>query len=104
MLKPSAVLGAALLMLAGCGGSSNADKVALVAKSEVQTRSGSCARVRDDAISGRVVTLYDCTMKDVAPQHRVARFFTDPTQHFCFAYANNTAVNVSQRFGLRCGR
>jgi hypothetical protein len=103
--KGAAVVVAAftlIVLLGGCGGhSGDANKVALIARSWSHAKGGSCSKVRAAALSGRIVTLYSCTMTDVPPQYRIAGSFDNPTQHYCFAFANDAGLRVEQ-FGSRC--
>jgi hypothetical protein len=89
--------------LAGCGGSGDAAKVSLIARSDAHAKSASCKSFGDGAIGGQVVTLYHCTVTDVPPQYRREGHFAESTQHYCFGYANGRGVDVSVRYGPRCG-
>jgi hypothetical protein len=92
-------------LLVGCGGSSDPDagQVALIAQDWAHSGPGKCTKVRDAGLSGRVVTLYDCRMEDVdEPQHRLMDHFTETTQHYCFAFANDSAIEMTERFGVAC--
>jgi hypothetical protein len=102
-MRRAILLGLSILPLTACGGSGDAGKVAVIARSESHAKGGTCGKVRDDALNGRVVALYSCTLTGVPVQDRVEGSFDTPTQHFCFAYANSTDVNVTQRFGSNCG-
>jgi hypothetical protein len=101
-LVAASVALALIVLVAGCGGhSGDADKVALIARSWSHAKGGSCSKVRAAALSGRIVTLYSCTMTGVPPQYRLEGSFADPTQRYCFAFANDAGVRVEQ-FGSRC--
>jgi hypothetical protein len=98
------LLVAGAFLLAGCGGSGDSGKVALIARSESQAKGGACDKVRDDAVNGRIVALYSCTLTGVPPAYRLVGSFDNPTQHFCFGYANDTGVNLTQTYGASCRR
>ena len=101
-MKRTVLLGLLIVSLTGCGGSGEAGKVAVIARSESQAEGATCDKVRDDAVSGQLVGLYSCTLTGVPPQYRPAGSFDNPTLHYCFGFANNTGVNMTQRFGLTC--
>jgi FtsX extracellular domain len=96
------LLGLSILSLTGCGGSGDAGKVAKIARSESEAQGATCDKVRDDAVSGQLVALYSCTLTNVPPAHRLAGSFDSPTQHYCFAYASEMGVNMTQRYGPEC--
>ena len=85
------------LAFAGCGsgsGDADAKKAELIARSDARASGGSCEKVGDDAINGRVVTLYSCVMHDVPFAYRLVGQAAESTQRYCYAFANDAAVGA----------
>jgi hypothetical protein len=88
--------------VSGCGGSGDAAKVAVIARSEQQAEGATCKKARDEAVDGRLLGLYSCTLTGVSSMYRLGESPYNPTQHYCYAFANEAGTNMTPRFGSDC--
>jgi hypothetical protein len=45
-----------------------------------------------------------CSLEDVPPANRIDGHFNESTQHYCFAFADDAAVDVTPTHVVECER
>jgi hypothetical protein len=90
-------------LVAGCGGSSAAGKIAGEAKARTGARDANCTKAGIMVFVGARQDVYDCHLTGVDSAHRPISQFDQSSINLCYVYASGTVYDVTERLNAMSG-